>query len=120
MIEMPKNDIDIRERSPLALAFLGDGVLELLVRSRLVATSRLAPGALHREAAQVVSAKGQWDALGSLEPLLTADVVTEMSAVGGLLILAIGMNMMFSKGIKVGNFLPAVFIPMLYYTVVGI
>ena len=56
---------------------------------------------------------------GGLEPLLTAAVVTEMSAVGGLLILGIGMNMMFNKGIKVGNLLPAVFMPILYYLVIG-
>lgn len=73
LLEMPQSEIDIRERSPLALAFLGDSVLELLVRGQLVAHSRLSPGALHREAAQVVSAKGQWDALPALEPLLTPE-----------------------------------------------
>ena len=34
-------EIDIKEMSPLALAFVGDAVLELLVRSRLVGTTRL-------------------------------------------------------------------------------
>ena len=33
-------EIDIHEMSPLALAFAGDAVLELLVRQRLVETSR--------------------------------------------------------------------------------
>ena len=37
-------EIDIHEMSPLALAFAGDAVLELLVRQRLVETSRLQPG----------------------------------------------------------------------------
>ena len=40
-------EIDIHEMSPLALAFAGDAVLELLVRQRLVETSRLQPGRLH-------------------------------------------------------------------------
>lgn len=71
MLDMPEHEIDLRERSALTLAFLGDSVLELLVRAQLVAGSRVAPGALHREAAQVVSAKGQWEALGVVEPLLT-------------------------------------------------
>ena len=39
-------EIDIHEMSPLALAFAGDAVLELLVRQRLVETSRLQPGRL--------------------------------------------------------------------------
>lgn len=73
MIHTPETDIDIRERSPLALAFLGDSVLELLVRARLVAGSRLAPGHLHHQAAKMVSAKGQWQALPALEPLLTEE-----------------------------------------------
>ena len=38
-------EIDIHEMSPLALAFAGDAVLELLVRQRLVETSRLQPAA---------------------------------------------------------------------------
>lgn len=67
---MPPSDISLRERSPLALAFVGDGVLELLVRARLVATSRAAPGALHREAVKMVSAAAQATALETLDPLL--------------------------------------------------
>ena len=73
MLEMPKSNIDPRERSSLALAFLGDSVLALLVRARLLAGSRLPPGALHREAAQVVSAKGQSSVLDTLLPLLTEE-----------------------------------------------
>lgn len=78
MLQAPESEIDLRERSPLALAFVGDGVLELLVRARLVATSRRAPGALHREAVSMVSAKAQAAALTSLEPFL---LETEMSIV---------------------------------------
>lgn len=70
MFPSPHSDIDIHERSPLALAFVGDGVLELLVRARLVASGRLGPGALHREAVEMVSARGQSAALAGLEPLL--------------------------------------------------
>ena len=36
--------IDPRELSPLALAFVGDSVLELLVRQRLVEHHRLSAG----------------------------------------------------------------------------
>lgn len=71
MWEVSENEIDLRERSAVSLAFLGDGVLELLVRARLVAGSRMGPGELHREAAKIVSAKGQAQVLQTLEPLLS-------------------------------------------------
>ena len=50
-----------------------------------------------------------------IEPLLTAPIITEMSAVGGLLIMGIGLNMIYDKHrIPVGNMLPAIFMPMAY------
>ncbi|MBU3101330.1 MULTISPECIES: DUF554 domain-containing protein [Clostridium] len=50
-----------------------------------------------------------------MKQFLITSVVNEMSAVGGLLIVAIGANMLDIKRIKVGNMLPAIFIPLLYY-----
>ncbi len=73
MLHMPKGDIDIKERSPLALAFVGDGVLELLARSHIVANSRAPAGVLHRKAVQIVSAKAQFAALKELMPILHED-----------------------------------------------
>lgn len=52
-----------------------------------------------------------------LEPFLTSVVRDEMSAVGGLLIFAIGLTMLGIKKIKVGNLLPAVFIPIFYFPI---
>ena len=51
---------------------------------------------------------------GWLSPLLTDAVINEMSAVGGLLIIGIGLNMLYDKHLSVGNLLPAIFIPMAY------
>lgn len=48
-------------------------------------------------------------------PLLSETVVLEMSAVGGLLIVGIGVNMLLDKDIKVGNLLPAILMPVLYF-----
>ena len=39
MLFTQKSEVDIHEMSPLALAFVGDAVLELLVRARLVGTT---------------------------------------------------------------------------------
>ncbi|SHJ76673.1 hypothetical protein SAMN02745975_02824 [Geosporobacter subterraneus DSM 17957] len=46
---------------------------------------------------------------------LTEEVIREMSAIGGLLIMAIGFNILEFKRIKVGNMLPAIFIPLIYF-----
>jgi uncharacterized membrane protein YqgA involved in biofilm formation len=53
----------------------------------------------------------------ALKPLLTATVISQMSAVGGLLIMAIGVNLLDLTKLKVGNMLPAVFVPLLYYVI---
>ena len=63
----------IREMNPLSLAFMGDGVLELLVRQHLVERSRLLPGKLHAEAVRYVSARSQFLEMKLLEPMLTEE-----------------------------------------------
>ncbi len=50
-----------------------------------------------------------------MKDFLTEPVIREMSAIGGLLIMAIGFNILEFKRLKVGNMLPAVFIPLIYY-----
>lgn len=56
-----------------------------------------------------------------IEPFLTAGMITQISAVGGLLIMGIGLNMIYDKHhIPVGNMLPAIFMPMAYLPLVGL
>jgi uncharacterized membrane protein YqgA involved in biofilm formation len=40
-----------------------------------------------------------------------------MSAVGGLLIMAIGIGLLEIRKIKIGNMLPAIFVPLVYQVV---
>jgi hypothetical protein len=47
----------------------------------------------------------------AFKDFLTADIIREMSAVGSLLLCAIGFNSLEVKDIKVANFIPAMFIP---------
>lgn len=54
---------------------------------------------------------------GTLKPLLTPDVISQMSLVGNVLILGIGLNILEIRTIKVANMLPAVFLPIIYYLV---
>ena len=49
-----------------------------------------------------------------LKPLLTTVVVEQMTAVGGLLILAIGFNILGVRRLRIGNMLPAILLPLIY------
>ncbi len=57
--------------SPLALAFVGDAVFTLLVKSKLVSESEAPVGKLHEASARQVNAAAQANAYRVLEPLLT-------------------------------------------------
>lgn len=52
-----------------------------------------------------------------IKPFLVPEVIAQMSAVGGLLIVAIGLKMLLNIKIKIGNMLPSVFFPLLFYMV---
>lgn len=52
---------------------------------------------------------------GYIKPWLTESVISQTSLVGSILIIAIGINVLELKRIKVGNLLPAIFIPFIYY-----
>ncbi len=56
-------------------------------------------------------------ASGFLKPWLNETVISQMSLVGGILIFAIGINLLEIKKINVGNLLPAIFIPVIYYVI---
>ncbi|HEX9061666.1 MAG TPA: DUF554 domain-containing protein [Clostridia bacterium] len=51
---------------------------------------------------------------GFVKPWLTDIMITEMSLVGSILILGIGLNLLEIKKIRVGNLLPAIFMPILF------
>ena len=53
-----------------------------------------------------------------LKQFLTGPVISQMSAVGGLLIVAMGFNMLDIVKIKVANLLPAIFLPLVYFMLV--
>jgi hypothetical protein len=49
-----------------------------------------------------------------LQGLLTKPIIVDMSAIGGILIIGISLNILNIIKIKVGNMLPAIFIPIVY------
>ena len=50
---------------------------------------------------------------GFLAPVLTASAIAEMTCVGSLLIIALSLNMLKITEIKVANYIPAIFIPII-------
>ena len=54
---------------------------------------------------------------GFIKDMLTAEIITEMSAVGSLLIAALGFNFLEVREIKVANMIPAIFLPWLFIAI---
>lgn len=63
--------VDLHTISPLNLAFVGDGVYELMVRERLVSIAGRPNKEQHRLAVQQVRAEAQAEALDKIYPHLT-------------------------------------------------
>ena len=57
---------------------------------------------------------------GALAPFLSEMVISEMTAVGGILILGIGLSMLEIRKFNIGNLLPAVLVPPIYFSLAGI
>lgn len=59
---------------------------------------------------------------GVMEPVLTQSVITEMSAVGGVMLIATGMNIigLTKERIQVGNMLPALIFPAIWFAIAGL
>lgn len=51
----------------------------------------------------------------SVKNFLVPETIAQMTSVGGLLIMAIGMNMLKMTTIKIGNLLPGIFVPLLWF-----
>lgn len=64
---------DTREMAPLSLAFLGDTVYDLYVRSYLVHERPLTVNELHRQASLLVCAAAQAQAYHTIEGMLTEE-----------------------------------------------
>ncbi|MBF7096618.1 DUF554 domain-containing protein [Alkalibacter mobilis] len=95
-----------------AKSFL-DGVMSVIFASALGVGVLLAAGSVFAYQGIIILMSGL------LKPFLAANVVVEMTAVGGVLIFAIGITMLKIKHLKLGNMLPAVFIPIIiniFYT----
>lgn len=65
--------VDIRSYSPLVLAYIGDGVFELIIRSYVVNQGNVQVHKMHRHTSSIVKAQTQAQMAVRLEPFLTGE-----------------------------------------------
>ncbi len=83
--------------------------------SAIVFASSLGVGVLLSAVSVLLYQGGLTLGAAFIKQFLVPATVSQMSAVGGLLIMAIGINLLEIQRIRVGNMLPAVFIPLFYF-----
>jgi ribonuclease-3 family protein len=66
-------DVDIRTYSPLTLAYIGDGVFDLVIRSVVVGKGNTRANQLHQRTSRIVKAHTQAEIIGYLEGQLTEE-----------------------------------------------
>lgn len=71
--EFDCKDVDLRTYSPLTLAFLGDCVYDIIIRTVVVERGNRAPQGLHKKKSYLVNAKTQKELMESIQDLLTAE-----------------------------------------------
>ena len=65
--------LDVKRMKPLALAYIGDTVFDLYIRSRIVLTKEEAPKLMHTEAVQYVKAASQAQMMKQIMDALTEE-----------------------------------------------
>ena len=66
-------DVDLKTYSPLTLAYIGDGVFELIIRSVIVGKGNTKASQLHYQTSHIVKAETQAKLIDALEADLTEE-----------------------------------------------
>lgn len=66
-------DVDVRTYSPLALAYIGDGIFDLVIRSVIVGKGNTKASQLHYQTSHIVKAQSQALMIEALEGDLTEE-----------------------------------------------
>lgn len=72
-IEIKRSKEEVKLMPPLTLAYVGDCVYELFIRTHLINTTHLKPHALHVESIKFVKAGAQADILKNIDSYLTEE-----------------------------------------------
>ena len=86
----------------------------------IILTATLGYGVIFSSVSILVIQGGLVLLSGLVEPFLTEALITEISAVGGVCILGIGFNLLEIKKIYVGDLLPALIIPVIWFMIQGL
>lgn len=71
--EFGGGEVDIRTYSPLTLAYIGDAVFELIIRTLIVEKGQRAANTLHRHATKIVCAQTQAKLIDTIYESLTEE-----------------------------------------------
>lgn len=67
------HSVDVKTYSPLTLAYMGDGVFDLIIRSVVVGKGNTKASQLHQRTSQIVKAHSQSVLIETLVPYLTEE-----------------------------------------------
>lgn len=68
--------VDVRTYSPLTLAFIGDGIYDLLIRTIVISQGNCQANKLHKKVSTLVKASKQSQMIQMLKPHLTQEELT--------------------------------------------
>lgn len=68
-------EVDIRQYSPLTLAFLGDCVFDMIIRTVVIERGNCSPEKLHKKKSRVVKAESQAKMAKALLPVMTDEEI---------------------------------------------
>ncbi|MCD8220744.1 MAG: ribonuclease III [Clostridiales bacterium] len=71
--ELELQEVDVHSYSPLALAYIGDAVYELLIRTKVMNHGSMQVNKMHKKTASLVQAKAQADMIKALMEELTEE-----------------------------------------------
>ena len=64
---------DIKSYSPLTLAYIGDGIYDLMIRTMIVEKGNAPVNKLHKKVSSLVKASAQMEIFHIIEPILTEE-----------------------------------------------
>jgi ribonuclease-3 family protein len=74
--QMNLKDINIVDYSPLTLAYIGDGIYEIVIRTVIVDEANRQVNKIHKAASELVKAQAQAKMIFAIQELLTEDELT--------------------------------------------
>lgn len=73
--ELGLKPVDIKTYSPLALAYIGDGVFDLIIRSYVLNGGNVQVNKMHRHTSNIVKAQAQAQMIKAIESLLNEEEI---------------------------------------------